>query len=453
MTRTSYFVFLVLLISAVNDGWSGRPGPLLHQLLLIPLELAFMVGVAGLLRTDGRRSRGQTSTEEPHFYLWVCFGFECLSLLGFWYESRHFAQFGYHLQLVAYLAVVSIFLLGLLSFARFYSAMSLLAGAVVCFSAGEMLAIWDFPLNYLRSDMLPVVQWADQRLVQHLNPYTTMHVGSRLYDFPYLPGVLVAYLLPVGIGIDPRWLNLCCVVLLAVLLYRTAVSEAKLATATLIAVFLLSPFLQYRHDLYLAPHWFLLTAAIVLLQKRWFSWGAVAFGLSMAVYQLSWVVWPFLLLYALRRKGWFEVLRCAGLSLAAMALVIGPFVRSALQRIASNTVGQWSRLPHALAEPLNLSYWVSYIVRPDQLKWVQLAVLSVVFFYCISKGRCRTLEDTLRWMCVALAIFIALNVLVDGYFYLTLLLLLLMYTLSAEGLWARERTMTLDAATTLRLRP
>ena len=130
-------------------------------------------------------------------------------------------------------------------------------------------------------------------------------------------------------------------------------------------------------------------------------------------------------------------MRSAVLSLLAMAVIVGPFLRSALHRIASNTVGQWSRLPHALAEPINLSYWATYLVRPDQLKWVQLGVLSALFVFCIAGGRCRTLEDTLRWMGAALAIFIALNVLVDGYFYLTLLLLLLMYTLSAEGLWPR----------------
>ncbi len=61
-----------------------------------------------------------------------------------------------------------------------------------------------------------------------------------------------------------------------------------------------------------------------------------------------------------------------------------------------------------------------------------------MFFYCLGKGRCRTLEDTLRWMGAALAVFIALNVLVDGYFYLTLLLLLLIYTLSAEGVWTLQ---------------
>ena len=435
MKRTSSYLLLAVLVALVNDGWSGRPGPLMHQFILVPFEVLFVVGLVGLLR------RHETPVTEPMVdrsltvCLRVCLGFEILSILSFYYESRHFERFGYHLSWTWYLFVTAIAVLSVGAYLRFGSAGSLIGGAVGCYVAGEVLAIRSFPLNYLRSDMLPVVQWADERLAHGLNPYTTMHVGNRVYDFPYLPGVLVAYLPAIEVGIDPRWLNTGCVVVLAMVLYRAALPERRLGAAALIAVFLLSPFLQYRHDLYLAPHWLLLATAFVMLQRRWSGWGAVVFGLSMAVYQLSWVLWPFVLLYALRRRGWLEVLRTGGLSLLGMAVVIGPFLRSALQRIASNTVGQWSRLPHALAEPMNLSYWVTYLVRPDQLKWVQLLVLSCMFFYCLGKGRCRTLEDTLRWMGAALAVFIALNVLVDGYFYLTLLLLLLIYTLSAEGVW------------------
>ncbi len=438
MKRTSYYLLLAVLVAVVNDGWSDRPSPGIHQCMLIPFELLFFAGLVGLLFKREIVTTKAIPVGPLRVYLPVCFAFQVLSLASFYYESRHFERFGYHLLWSWYLIVMAFAVLSGACFLRFRSAAWVVGGAVVCYVAGQLLAIRSFPLNYLRSDMLPVVQWADQRLAHGLNPYTTMHVGDRLYDFPYLPGVLVAYLPMIGMGLDPRWLNVGCVAVMAIMLYRVALPQARLTAAALIAVFLLSPFLQYRHDLYLAPHWLLLVTAVVLLQRRWFSWGAVVFGLSMAVYQLSWVLWPFLLLYALRRRGWLEVLRIGGFSLLAMAAVTGPFLRSAMQRIASNTVGQWSRLPHALAEPMNLSYWVTYLVRPDQLKWVQLVVLSCVFFYCLEKGRCRTLEDTLRWMGAALSIFIALNVLVDGYFYLTLLLLLLMYTLAAEGVWANH---------------
>ncbi len=444
MKRSSYYVLLAALIAVVNDGWSGRPSPFIHQALLVPVEILFIAGLLGLLGRSATVPVRSTAQASIAPWLWVCIAFELISLLSFGYEAKHFVRFGYHLSRAAYLVVVGVVLASAACFAKFRSSEWLMGAAAASYIAGAVLAIESFPLNYLRSDMLPVVQWADQRLAHGLDPYTTMHVGNRVYDFPYLPGVLVAYLPVVGWGLDPRWLNLGCVLGVMVLLYGAAKSSERRLAAVLISVFLLSPFLQYRHELYLAPHWLALTGAIVLLQKRCYSWAAVAFGLSMAIYQLSWVLWPFLLLYALRRRGWWEVVRCGIASLLAMAVVIGPFLRSALQRIANNTVGQWSRLPHALAEPMNLSYWVTYLVRPNQLKWVQLGALSALFAFCVARGRCRTVEDTLRWMSAALAIFIALNVLVDGYFYLTLLLVLLMYTLSAERLWPEQASDSLE---------
>ena len=308
------------------------------------------------------------------------------------------------------------------------------------YGAGLLLAIESFPLNYLRSDMLPVIVWADGRLVHHLDPYITMHVGNRLYDFPYLPGMLVAFLPAVAIHGDVRFVDLVCVLGAAIAIYLTADDSRRLEAAVLIGLFVLCPFLQYRHDLYLQPHWFALTAAVVLAQRRSFVWAAVAFGASMALYQLSWVLLPFFVLYAFRRGSWTEAAKTVVLAVAAMLAIVGPFLRSAMARISSNTVGQWSHLPHALADPMNLSYWLTFLVRPDQLKWVQLAVMTVIFVYCVMRQRCRTLVDTLRWMSVALALFIALNVLVDGYFYLTLLLLLLLFTCAAIGVWPQSDT-------------
>ena len=437
MKRANWFVLLSCVVALVNDGWSGRPTPLTHQIILLPLSALFVFSLVKLL-SHGDGERLSAETPQPRIvWLWVCILFELVSLLGFSYEARHFAQFGYHVPAWGFVVLLIFVAASWLGFLRSRSANRLIGGVVGTYAAGAVLAIFCFPLNYLRSDMLPVIVWADRRLAGHLNPYLTMHVGARIYDFPYLPGMLVAYLPVVALHLDPRWFNALCVLAGIYLLYETSKPAMRKLAATLIAVFVLSPFLQYRHDLYLEPHWLTLVAAIVLLQKRRYTGGAVVFGISMALYQLSWVLWPFLLLFGLRRGGWREVIRSGTVSLAAMMLVIGPFVSSAMSRIANNTVGQWSRLPHALADPINLSYWVTYFVRPDRLQWVQLAALSALFAFCLVRGCCRTLEDTLRWMSAGLALFIGLNVLVDGYFYLTLLLLLLMYTLSTTGIWAR----------------
>ena len=420
----------------------------MHQLLLLPFACLFTFCLYRLFEVGATRSQRYSPATLDWRSLSLLSLFEAAAFVGFGYESHHFSKLGYRPDGPEIAAVVCVAVACAVGWLRFGTSGWILGGSIAAYAAGVVLAVVCFPLNYLRSDMLPVIIWADERLSSHMNPYGTMYVGNRIYDFPYLPGMLLAYFPVVAIHVDPRWLNLLCLIVLSIVLYWAAEPRMRNGAAVLISVFLLSPFLQYRHDLYLAPHWLALAGAIALLRWRRETWASVVFGVSMAIYQLSWVLWPFLLLYLLRRRGWFGAVRAGMLSLGAMLVLVGPFLSSALRRIENNTVGQWSRMPHALADPMNLSYWVTYLVRPDQLKWVQLGVLAGLFAFCVVAGRCRTLEDTLRWMSVGLAIFIALNVLVDGYFYLTLLLLLLTYTLVVTGIWVPEDDVSLKLGST-----
>ncbi len=370
--------------------------------------------------------------------LLVCF--ECLSLGMILAESRHFRQFGYHLSSSSLVLGGLLITLGCVILLASTQSTYLLASVLVMYAVGLVVAILNFPLNYLRSDMLPVITWADSRLVHHLNPYTTMHVGQRLYDFPYLPGMLIAFLPASLAGIDPRWVTLGYLVGAALLVFNAARPSCRTQVAVSIGIFVLCPFLQYRHDLYLQPHWFAVTLAVSLMRRQRFVWAALVWGVSCAIYQLSWVIVPFFVLNALWRRGFKEVGKLLLAMLAGCLCFAGPFLPFAIRQVASNTVGQWSKLPHALADPINISFWLTYIVRPDQLRWVQAGVLVALFSFCIVRKRCGTLVDTLRYMAIALALFIPMNVLVDGYFYLTLLLVLLLYVCVANSWWSSPKS-------------
>ncbi len=434
--RFWWYAGLIFVLSLVSDGWAGKPSPLVHQILLLPAAGFYGYALWGLLKTQPNDSilRSKANRNVP---LWVVVltAFEAWAVLLFIAEARHYRSFGYRLSVGPCIAALTLAVVGWGWFYAKRGARELLVAGLGTSWAGWLLAIRCFPLNYLRSDMLPVISWADARLIHHLNPYGTMYVGTRVYDFPYLPGMLVGYLPPALLHVDLRWASLVYVAATASLVFWAASQERRFETGVLLAVFLLCPFLQYRHDIYLEPHWFTLAVAVVLMQRRRFLLAAVAWGASCAVYQLSWVVVPFVALNAYRRRGWLELGKVLAATLLGALLVSGPFLASASKRIASNTVGQWDRLPHALADPINVSYWLTYLIRPSQLKWVQAIVLTGLFGYCFLRRRCATLTDTLRWMCCALAIFIPLNVLVDGYFYLTLALMLLFFICAANGYW------------------
>ncbi len=350
-------------------------------------------------------------------------------------EAHHFKRFGYQIPPATAVALALFVLAPPALFSARRKARRLVLAVAGLYSAGMVLAICAFPLNYLRSDMLPVIEWADTRLLHQVNPYSTIHVSNRLYDFPYLPGMLVAFLPAAALHVDLRLATLAFSLGACALVYTASSAAARLSIASLLALFLLCPFLQYRHDLYLQPHWFTLTLAAVLMQRRRLGWSALVWGISCAIYQLSWVMLPFFLLYAYRGKGAREAFKLGAVSLLGFLVVVGPFLSVARHQVASNTVSQWSKLPHALADPINISYWLTYFVRPDHLQWIQAVVLTTLFVLCYGFRRCSSLEDTLRFMSVALAVFIPMNVLVDGYFYLTLSLVVLLYICVASGAW------------------
>jgi len=435
--RAGFFTACLLLINFISDGGPQRSAGFIHQLVLLPFTALFLFCLWRLLFVaEVAASRPLWS---PHRATFLLLFFEFAAAVLFLYEAHHFASVGYHLHgiLTASFFAVMLLLLAAIAIQRSPRPSHLFAIAITGYIGGVLLAIVSFPLTYLRSDMMPVILWADTSVLRHIDPYITMHVADRVYDFPYLPGMIVAYLPFAAAHLDLRFASIVYVGVSTALIYWAAHADRRREVAALLALFLLSPYLQYRHELYLSPHWLTLVAAFVLMQRRRFVWAAFVLGIGMAIYQFSWIVLPFVLLNALRRRGWFEAAKLAALAGIGALLLAGPFLATATKRIESNTVSQWGLALHADAQPMNFSYWVTYLIHPDKLLRLQALLMVGIFLYCFAKKRCATLEDMLRWVIVALTIFILCNVLVDGYFYLMLLVPMLIYTCIAND-WLRE---------------
>jgi hypothetical protein len=438
LRRAGYFTALLLIVNLVGDGWTNRPSPTVHQFLLLPLTALFCWCLYQLLRPDPTALPIAWTTRRA---LLLTLLFEISLVLLYVYECRHFAAFGYRAHPVeATILLGGALILLVLTLRARVAADFVLAATLFASAAGLLLAIVSFPLNYLRSDMLPVIFWADRSLLLRTDPYATLRVAERLYDFPYLPGMMLAFYPFAALGLDLRFGSMVYIIELAALVYWAARPERRLPVAALLGLFLLCPFLQYRHELYLQPHWLSLVLVFVLMQRRHFAWAAIVFGVSMAIYQFSWILFPFFLLNGLRRRGWGEALKLTGLGVLGALVVAGPFLRSASQRIANNTVGQWGSLSsHARADPINLSFWATYVIAPDKLLRLQAVLMIGIFVFCFVRGRCEDFTDTLRWMILALTTFVLFNVLVDGYFFLMLLVPMLVYTCVANGWWAEAQ--------------
>lgn len=440
-SRSGLFVALLLIIGLVGDGLPMFASPLNVQFALLPFSFLFFCLTFRFLRAGFTvpASGCVRRPDKSSIALWLVFCCETSFVCFFLIETSHYAALGYQLHVLPVFLVFGLAVLGtglVTAFASELRSAVTLAVLLGSYVGGHVLAIFSFPLNYLRSDMLPVIFWADRALLAGQNPYQHFHVADRIYDFPYLPGMLLVFAPAQALHVDLRWAAIVYIVAGMWLVFWATSQEYRLQVASLIGLFVLNPYLQYRHELYTQGHFFSLIVILVLMHRRRFAWSAIAFGVSCAISQFSWVIFPFFLLNALRRGGWREVGRMGLLAFGAAALVMVPFLSSGAGNIAYNAVGQWDNLVRPIARPINLAFWASYVVRPSHLKWIQLFLLSGIFLFCWVTGRCADLADMLRWMIAALMVFILFNVLLDGYFYLMLLVPMLIYTCVANGWWA-----------------
>lgn len=431
--RAGWFTALLLMINFVGDGWSGRPIGVAHQLFLLPFTAGFLVLLWRFLCGSERETAWWSTVRALRLVLF----FEILAGLLFLYECHHFAPLGYRLHPFAVLAVfIPLLILLTVLMTKPRAQGGLIFGVVLAaYVAGVLLAITSFPLNYLRSDMLPVIQWADTNLLHHLSPYATMYVGDRIYNFPYLPGMLVAFFPFVAAHLDIRFGSIAYVVGSAVLVFWAAKVERRREVAALLGLFccvrfcsIATSFTCSRTGLRSSRSLSSCSAATLpgqhlSLASAWRSTSSAGFSFHSSCLTRSVVV-----------AGWSRPNLQQWQRLEHW-LSPGPFLESATRRIANNTVGQWGLMPHAEAMPINLSYWVTYLVRPDKLLRLQAVLMIALFLYCVIRKGCETLEDTLRWSILALTVFILFNVLVDGYFYLMLLVPMLLYTCVANGWW------------------
>ena len=280
--------------------------------------------------------------------------------------------------------------------------------------------------------MLPLLLAANRSLLTGTDPYHLYTFPTEAIFLTYLPGTLLAYLPATLLHVDPRLLNLLFVLALALILLRAIARPHRYAFAVLLGLWLLSPYLLYRHELYTEPHWLATIAALLLLARGRLIWPAVLFGLGVSLSQFSWVLFPFFLLFLRERHGIRATLLAAGTALATAAAIILPFLLWAPHAFVFGVLSHWGNTLVS-ARPINLSFWTGTLVGPHHLQLVQAILLAALLVASAATHACRTFPGLLRSMALALSVFILWNILVWGYFFLLLELLLLLYVAAANN--------------------
>jgi hypothetical protein len=349
--------------------------------------------------------------------------FEAMALILLIVQEIRYALFGYHLSIPVTLSLFACIGIALI-YLLFWDASQdlLLFIALIAYFGTYLLSIISFPLNSQRSDMLPLILSGCHSFLGGTTPYGYHTIPHHLV-FTYLPGMWMAYLPAAASGTDPRFINLICMVI-SVLILAYSSKGSRSYAMLLIPVFLLTPYLQYRHEIYLDVLFLILSIIFFLYSRnRWIASSAI-FGYALATYQFIWVIFPFGVVAAFRKWGIKKAMMGALMAFALALILILPFLLSSPEYFIKGVYSHWLFVD---IPSVNLFYLVSLVVPWNLVIFIQGIVMAVIFAAALQR---MDPADCWGWMATALVLFIALNKVIEVYFYLLVLLLLVMHGIS-----------------------
>jgi len=427
---------LGFLLSIKSDRYFPFPEGLfepLFQLLLLPYTLCFFLFVIVFLKPSILREKlGYLSrVSSLRIAAAIALVFEGMTFVLLIIQDIHYAQFGYHLTIplvVILFAAIGVNLGFFFVYDRWPS--HFFGATLIAYGTTCLVSIASFPLHPQRSDMLPLIVSGSRSFLSGMTPYGFHDIPHHIV-FTYLPGMWLAYVPSVALRADPRLMNLICI-LASVLILAYSIRDRGESVILLIPIFLLTPYLQYRHELYLGVLFLALSIAFAFfLRNRWLA-ASVAFGYALATYQFAWVIFPFALVSLFRKYGRAKALTSLVIAVGIALVIVLPFFLLTPHEFMAGIYGHWLYVD---VPTINLSYLVSLIVPWDLMIAVQGIV---VLLFLIMAMRTMDPRDVWGWMAGVLLVFIALNRVVEVYFYLLVLLLLVFHGIAV----ARRQTGT-----------
>ena len=421
-----------LLVSAKADGRFPFPDSLsetVFQLALLPYTLALCAAVAVFLmapqltRALSPRLPRRLITVPPLTYgLGVGLFFAGLTLVVLRLETRQYSSFGYALppRCFTALGLLVALLCAWLVLRRRTGAWHMLLVAASVYAAAQLASLVYFPLHPGRSDMLPLIAAACRRFCDGQSPYG-LHLLPHAVPLTYLPGTWLAFAPAVCAHLDPRLIHVLGTLAATGLLYMAAARERRATVAVLAALFLLMPYLEYRHELYLGPLWLALALLTLCLARGRALAAGLAMGWACASSQFAWILLPAFGACVWRTCG----ARRAASALAAVAAVAGvlvaPFALWAPEPFFQGVFGHWGQTLNATTA--NLSFFIARALRIEGLRAVQWS--TWVGLTLLLTRRLRSAAGFFSGASVLLGAFVLLNSVVWVYFYLTVFFLMI----------------------------
>ena len=422
--------FMMILLSIKSDRYFPFPSmpDFSFQVLLIPYTLLFLLTAFFLLFPEQtplfiKSFANKLST--LHLAIVIAILFETMTFVLLFVQNVRYKEFGYKLDMLLTGILILIIFFGLFGIFFWQKSRSiyLFILASISYTSIYILSIFSFPLHPYRSDMLPLIVAGCKNFLMGSNPYTFYHIPHSL-TMTYLPGLWLSFLPSAIFGFDPRIINLFCIILSITIIFLFGHNQEK--AAIFLSIFLLNPYFQYRHEIYLGVVFLGLSLAYVLLINNKPILSSVFFGYAMTTYQFVWVIFPFYAAYIYNKYGKKTAFIVIGIVTTIFVVMIGSFFVWSPSDFILGVFQHWANTGDV--PTVNLAYFVTYIIPWDYLLYLQ--GFMMIIFFLVAFKKLIFLRETIRWMTIGLLVFIILNRIIEVYFFLLVFLLMTMYILT-----------------------
>lgn len=367
----------------------------------------------------------------------------CLSWFIFFFQQKYYAFAGYKMPNNIYLYIGLTFLFSLIILWGLFKGNNklVMVALLTIFLCFWIVTLVSFPIVAQRSDMLPVIKEAGLSFLNGKSPYQiyTLFNGQELYQLPlaYLPMIWIPYLPLVFSGLDLRILSILALILTAFLFEQACRKiDFRKRLIFLSTLFLLNPYILYRHEVYTYFFLFIFALFLVFLIKDKTWPAAVLFGLSVSARQTMLILIPVLLVYLLKKYGFKKTITLALVTSAVLAITVLPFFASSPTLFKYGVFDWFQRdvkfaTPSALRTAFNFSSLFGMFQLGELLQPLQ-AILIII----ITAHACFFLKDKkqlLAYLTFAYLVFLMFNPHLMGYMYLSLLPLLFLYLKETES--------------------
>ena len=441
-------VFLLgFLMSAKGDGSFPFSSAISQQALQSIWSIGAVLFGIGLffLITSGRPSEQKDlypkSQDAPTRIVIAIFILGSAVVLAL--SARYYRMFGYQrsetwLLVCVVVAACALLFLGRKSTPSGHARRMVLAG-LGSYLAFAVFSITQFPLHPERSDMLPLINAATDRFLHGANPYGT-YAALKSIPLTYLPGLWMCYIPGGLLGIDPRWTNVLAILIGAYSLIRLRREIPASASWLPLIIFIVIPYVSYRHEVYVAVLWLSIVLMYLALRRgKWHETG-VAIGWGAAASQFVWIMIPFMLLHYYHRHGWKKCARAFALACAVFVLFLVPFLVSNVDAFIGSTLTYWSQKQNM--NGFNISSWLSPLLGSGGLRAAQAGIVIAILLF--GRTRLRALSTSISLMAVAVYGFLILNNVTWMYFFPTIVLLAILSTLEEQLPVVRHDSIAVD---------